>query len=262
LPPDTVTPQCTYADSVVQFIKTKVVNLFGDAATATEIISVIVSATGTILALLSSTVVGGIIIALMGAAALLIAIFGGAAFKALFTDDVWNKLRCNIDANINSDGSFTQAEIDSIYAQCAIDYSGVLKIFLQQLIASWGTIGMTNAARSGLGAADATCDCDCPSPCTVDWTFYGVHADTIVKLNDCHYTMTTDASLGHFAFSSGDMAVGCYFNFTGLGVYSSWGLGSATPNGVDPHTSQIWNFDYGGYSDGTELDLHFSSAPF
>jgi len=183
-----------------------------------------------------------------------------ATLRPALTDDVYSDFECCVYENMADDLSFDDAQWAAVRSCITDKIGGIAGIFLEHLVYLIGKVVLTNLARSQ-AATDGDCSaCDCTDGCTVEWTFYGVHSDTIVKISDCHYTMTTQASLGHFAFSSGDSSIGCYFAGSGAPIYSTWGLGSSTPNGVNSKTNPIWNYD-AAMDDGTELDLIFSSAP-
>jgi len=156
LPLDTINDECTYADSVVKLFKQGVIDILVEGNTVQQIIAII---TGILAGVLGFA--GGILTFVGAAIAVLAnAIFaiGITAVQAAFTSDFWDMLRCLISENINSDGSFTQTQVDAIYAGMT---GNSLAIFIvQNWIAFLGTQGLTNSARALNGAADAIC---CPT---------------------------------------------------------------------------------------------------
>lgn len=189
-----------------------------------------------------------------------------ATLSPALTDDVYHLLTCAFLCLIADDLSFDNERWEAVRTKILDTISGIAGIFLEHLVFLLGPVGITNLARAQVGATGDCSDCeecpDCVDGCLVDWTFYGVV--DVVKIDDCHYTMTTSAALGHFAFTSGNLANGCYFDnsYGFLYAWSSWGVGSAGINNVNPKTSPIWNFDTGNIPDATMLDVRFSTAPF
>jgi hypothetical protein len=242
---------------MVVYIKDEMINSIAED----EAISAILGVVGTAILALATAGTFLFFSGLLDAVVAGIFSFGVAAWQAAFTTDVYTKFRCAIYNNMDTDDSIDDAGVNALLSYINSNFTGIVQATLYGYVHAMGRVGCTNAIRSNRGSDAADCsDCDCLDGCTVDWTFFGVHSDTIVKISDCHYTMTTQASLGHFAFTSGDSAIGCYFAGTGALSFSTWGLGSSTPNGVNSKTSQIWNYD-AILDDGTELDLIFSSAP-
>lgn len=90
---------------------------------------------------------------------------GESAVRSAFDSEVWDRLKCNLDCNVQSDGTFTAANITSIHDQINEDELGVTVILLNQMIDTLGPVGMTNAGRIG-GADGDTCEsCDCGEYC-------------------------------------------------------------------------------------------------
>lgn len=154
LPPDTVDNKCTYADSIVAIWKEDFVDAMEVGDSAAQILALV---SGIILAVLGA-IVAPLVIVLFNVVVPAIFAFGIEAFKAAYTEDVWNRLRCLLKDNMQEDGSFTQENVDAIYEN--IEETGIVLYTLRQLVATHGAQGLTNAARSGRGAPDAECDCD------------------------------------------------------------------------------------------------------
>lgn len=191
VPEGTTDESCTYADSIVQQLKTGIVDKLEDGNTFTQILEIIVGLMSTILVALAPTVLGSIIVAI--ATGLIAAIIGETIplFQAAMTDAVYDRLRCNISSHIESDGSFTQADVDAIYAQVGTDETGIAAIFIQQLIAIMGVIGMTNAARAGFGSPGAVC---CPTCDPTIWsiiTYDSLPVGTLIGYGDNYIDIET-----------------------------------------------------------------------
>jgi len=155
---------CQYADSVVTLVKTQMVDLLEEGANYSDILEIITSAFITIMAALAPTILGSIIIGIMGAVIVAMITISIPVFVAAMTTDVYNRFRCNLATNIQADGSFTQEDVDAIWAQIADDETGIAQAFLQNFVAAAGVVGLSNAAHAGFGSADAEC---CPT-CSVD----------------------------------------------------------------------------------------------
>jgi len=177
LPPDVTDDKCTYADSVVQLFKQGVIDVLEEAATVQEIIAIITGILAGVLGFAGGvlTFVGAVIAVVANA----IFSIGVSAVQAAYTEDFWNDLRCLIYEHINDDGSFSQAQIDAIYAAVAGDPIAVF--ITQNWIAALGTAGMTNSARALYGSA--TADCDCSEPCSANYEIYGGDG-TLVEQTD------------------------------------------------------------------------------
>lgn len=190
---------------------------------------------------------------------------GKTAFDAYWNSERKDAVFCAAYCTIGDNGQFSQTQWEDFKHKVRLELtpSPALDMVMTSVNAA-GYVGGSNMASYGSAAlADcASCDCECSDPCEIDWTFFGV--EDVVKLSDCHYTMTKSAGGAHFAFTSGDQSLCCFFNMN-IGfsfAWSSWGCGSAGINNVDPRSSTIWNFDTGNIDAGTELDIRFSTAPF
>lgn len=191
LPDGTIDASCTYADSVVNLIKDQLVGNIEDDATASQIISTIISVVAAIMGALSETVIGTLIAAVMGAIAIAIVTLTVPLFQAAMTTDVWDRLRCNISEHVESDGTFTQDDIDAIYAQITTDETGIALLFLHGVIAAFSMVGLSNAANAGYGAPDAEC---CATGCDIS-TWDAVGVSTVVSGTKTTFSCEIDAGL-------------------------------------------------------------------
>jgi len=190
---------------------------------------------------------------------------GKVVFDNYWTTENKDIVFCAAVCTIGDDGSFTDAQFSEFWNRCNSDLPpSPAKMLFMGFLSSVGKQGLNAMAASGTSADSDCSDCscpDCPDGCTVEWTFFGV--TDVVKVSDCTYTMTRDTSLGHFAFTSGDQDLGCYYEQSGVGFASTWPVGSPTASPVNPNTTAIWNYDTGDFfGDGDLMTIHFSSAPF
>lgn len=257
LPDGTIDDSCTYADSIVQLIHTQMVDNMASDATKANIINTIISVFAGVAGALSETFIGSIVALLFGAVAILIVLATVPVWQAAMTDDVFDRLRCNIKNHIETDGSFTQADLDAIYAQIGTDETGIAALFLRAVVASFGVVGMTNSARAGYGAPDAEC---CSTACnTSSWTIYSGYGTINTGTRTANFTeiaATFDGSLYNVVFVSPDADeccdIGAQADNSGQIYYVS---GSATSSGYSPCGNDPSNSFVGW------LSLAFGSRP-
>jgi len=171
LPPDTVEAECTYADSIVNMLINEWINATGDGEDLATVITGILGFLGGLLGAVGAVVA---VIVLVIAASVVEGTV--AAWKAAFTGEVWDRLRCNLHDNQQPDGSFTAADVDAIYERLGEEETGLVLISLQQMVAAAGWQGLTIAARAGRGSP--TAECCTEEGCATDWvTLYGTETD-------------------------------------------------------------------------------------
>ena len=90
-----------------------------------------------------------------------------SAVRAALTEEVYEQLKCIVHDNIAADASFTPATAEATRTQVQGEITGIARLFLQHLIYLLGSVGMTNAARSGF-VVDADC-AECLPPSDVWW---------------------------------------------------------------------------------------------
>jgi len=154
LPPDTADESCTYADSVVNVLIEQWIHATADDENQQSVIDGILGFLAGIFG-----AVGNIPAVIVLAIAIGIVSFTISAWKAAFVTEVWDRLRCNIKDNTGDDGTFTQANVDAIYARIQSEETGIVQVSLAQMVAALGPQGMTIAARKGYGSASADCSC-------------------------------------------------------------------------------------------------------
>lgn len=240
LPPGTVVPECTYADSVVNFFKDGVIDVIEEGDTVQQIVAII----GGILAAVfgAGGVVLGVIGALIAAFAAGIIGLGVTAVKNAFTEDVWDDLRCLIYKNINDDGSLSQEQVDTIYDNVPGDT--IAQTVLRSWIAALGMTGLTNTARLLQGSADA--DCSSCDECGVR-AYIPTGGGTELSWDDATCTITVESfyETGHYA---------CYLWYDNPGsTYDPTKCGKIMS--ITVLTGAIDAF--GGYNECTTGTLHF-----
>lgn len=153
-PEGAVLDQCTYADSVVQIYKVQFVEAIQVGDDIQTIIGIIIGIISAVLGTIAAPLVYQIMAVVVGA----ILAYTIEAFQAAFTTEVWDRLRCNLLDNMGTDGSFTQDQVDSIYARIGEEETGIVDFVLKHAVATFGAKGLTNAARSGFGSLEETCE--------------------------------------------------------------------------------------------------------
>lgn len=153
---------CSGAESTAQVFKS-----FTDFICGNEVVweTVATLITAFVAALAAYFGVGSWVAALLGAIVLLIWVFTRDAFCALFTEDIWEELRCILYCNINSDASYSADQLASIIeAIYATEWHDLVKRWLTFNMGLIGTGGMTNTARTFVNliadCSDCGCDCD------------------------------------------------------------------------------------------------------
>jgi hypothetical protein len=163
------TTKCASADGIVQTFKQQMVEAVADDDTISAIAAVIIAA----LLFVLSAGTFALLLAQLGAVVAAIFRAGVAVWKALFTTEVWDDLRCLVYCAMTTDSSIDQTAFDALYAQVGTHYSGLVAQTLQGYLNAAGAIGLTNMMRSGLGSPTADCsDCDCDDGCDTEWSVY------------------------------------------------------------------------------------------
>lgn len=155
--------KCLAAASAAETIKTDIVEKMQSTMTAGDILLLIAAVVAIFITGFTAT---PLVIAVVSQ----IIIFGVDATKAAFTEEVWDTFRCILYCNMNADGSFTEAQWQTIKAQIFDQLgSSIAGTFLRDTVNAFGVAGLTNAARSGAAASADCTDCDCPGCYTWDF---------------------------------------------------------------------------------------------
>lgn len=108
--------------------------------------------------------IGSVVAAIVGVIVVAIFTFTREAFCAMFDEELWEEFRCILYCNINSDASYTHAQLENILQEVfATDWDELAKRWFQVIIGVVNTGGMTNAARTfvNLIADCSECGCTC-----------------------------------------------------------------------------------------------------
>lgn len=197
--PDVDGAKCAYADSVVNHFKDGFIDLLEEGQTAEEILGFLTAIAEAVFGPLTGPI-GWIIPALLAISTAIVAI-GITAVGAAFTPEFWDELRCLILANMQDDGSFTQDNLDAIYA--GVPGGAITTVIIDSWLAAIGTTGLTNAAHLAMGSTDA--DCGCSDVCGSDWIDYNsVTHGHIIDFDEETGIMTVESTAGDMAFWSSD----------------------------------------------------------
>jgi len=253
LPPGTVEAECTYADSVVNIFLNEWINATGDG----EDLATVIAGILTFLAGLLGAI-GAVVAVILLAIAASVVEGTVTAWKAAFTSDVWDRFRCNLHNNMQSDGSFTAADIDAIYEQLAVDETGLVLISLQQAVAAAGWQGMTVASRAGRGSP--TAECCVEEGCATDWVvLYGTETARTSTTIDVTAVFNGADSKYHAQVQSpgADMDICCTIDFNDTISGLDWAYfhcGSADPTFSEAVPGNGWWLDT---ASGNPFSLQF-----
>lgn len=187
-PTSTDNAKCAYADSVVNHFKEGFVDVLEEGQTAEELLGFLTGIAEAVFGPLTGPI-GWIVPALFAIATAAVAV-GLSAITAAFTPGVWNDIRCLIFNHMNADGSFTQSQLDAIYA--GIPGGAVVQTLIRSWLAAIGTTGMTNAAHLAKGSTSTDCSCpDCNN--LGDWAIQSYNGHDVgieVERGDNFITLT------------------------------------------------------------------------
>lgn len=162
IPPET-DMKCFGANNIVNWFQeqqTATADALGLGGGVAGIIAAILSL---IVLFVGITLTTGLATPLLIGLASALAVTTAEAFNAAMTEDVYDRLLCNIYCHISDDGSITQAQWQEIKTQLIDDEEGIAFRFLFDNINTLGTIGLTNIAKTGVGG-DLSCEsCVCGS---------------------------------------------------------------------------------------------------
>lgn len=254
LPPDTASEKCTYADSIVNNLIDQWIGKTGDTEDEATVVEGIISFLAGIFGAF-----GVVAAAITLGIAIVIVAFTVAAWKAAFTSDVWDRLRCNLFNHIGDDGAWDQAGVDAVYDQIATDETGIAKISLQGMIAALGVQGLTITARNGRGSP--TADCSLCGGCA---SRYEVKFGTEVSRTDTSITVeaafnpgdsTYHAQIGTHDYGTGAHDDGCYITWAAsplTGAASVLNGEDTLQTSVGPWDNASWFLDFNGVSGFTK----------
>lgn len=160
--------KCAAAENIVAELTAEIDQFADDVAAASSLAS-LVADIASIEAIFLALAAPETVFAVIFASELLAQ--GATAIRAAFDSAVWERLKCNIFCNIQSDGTITPQDFDDISAQINEDETGLANVLLHMAINGYGPRGLTNMGRTG-GADGDTCDsCECDELWCYEWDF-------------------------------------------------------------------------------------------
>lgn len=139
-------------------------------------------------------------------------------FNSQFTNDTWSNLLCILYCEMADDGSFTQAQWQTVKSRVASEISGYAGNWLTEHINLLGEVGLTNAARSNYPGARECDDCactDCQFTITFDgvnWQEYTVDYGTVASEHLWVVAHTFPLGEGHGCYLLIDLMQDCEIN--------------------------------------------------
>lgn len=172
--------KCSAANSVLVQIKDKVAGWEGMLSTATNLVEFGLAAITLLVVGIFAPVAVPFI---FGICITIIATCwnaGAEDYSAAFNDSIFDDLLCILFCHVSADGTFNDAAIAAILADCNSHFSPIARDAFRTAFIGWGAIGTTNAATLGGGGED--CDgCDCSTGCDNEFmvlanspNYYGV----------------------------------------------------------------------------------------
>jgi len=142
--------QCRAAEGMTQLVRQAV-----NARLATENQ---IQLAGAILGIVSLIPGFGVLWALILALAAFALTIAQEVLEAAFTDGVYDQIRCIFYCHIDIDGQMSATQFGVCYA-ALIDLDTIPRTWVQNVMNTFGAVGMTNAGVSLQAAADCECDC-------------------------------------------------------------------------------------------------------
>lgn len=152
--------RCNAAWAAAKVIEDDIIQKFAETEVGITIFGVIVAA---IALYLSAGALTPLVMAIVGAAMQA----GSAAIQAAFTAQVWEDFRCILYCNMGDDASFTVEQWQAVKIDINGTFTGIVATLLDGTVNAFGSVGMTNAARSNR-ASGTGCD---TCPCEAVWCY-------------------------------------------------------------------------------------------
>jgi len=251
---DTDDGKCEMANSLVAALKQDQAELYGRmslGAGAAELAALFIA----FLVAVGVIATGGALAIFGAAIGALLTSFDATAWNALFVDELWADLLCEVKCAISDDGSISQADALAIGAQIYASHPDRAGQFIRDVLTAWGAVGATNAARIGIDGALDCDDCDCPAGCVdPSWIVVG----TFVSMDATSITIDSAFSAGYgqnmVVYGSDTTGEFCCY-FASLDVISGSGPSGygyidcdGTPHALSPilTTAGEGQFGFGG----------------
>lgn len=174
-----------------------------------------------------------------------------ATVRAAITSGTYDTLKCIFYCNMETDGSFTEAEWSTVRSQILSQITGIAGVFFEHLIYLIGSGGLTNMARAAAGATDADCTECCPD-CSTLWDVMDGSHGTITARGAGYIEVEAQAVGGNYylIISTSDADLCCLISAADLidgtePTLTAWTDCGTTPViGVPQHSGL---FGYGSY---------------
>lgn len=144
--------RCRAAEGMTSLVR-ETVNVRVDAVSAIEL-------AGAILGIVAFIPGFNLLYALVLALAFLAFTIGRELLEAAFTEDVYDQIRCIFYCNIDEDGQMSAAQFAAAYAEL-ISLEPIPRTWVQQVMTTFGEVGLSDAGVMFEGAADCECPCEC-----------------------------------------------------------------------------------------------------
>jgi hypothetical protein len=203
------TKKCKAANNIVRQMKDVQIGNAAAIGTRDTVLSMAVVIIGLAVAVFASAGLAGFLIAVVFRLAAALLATTAVAYNALFTDDVWSWLLCELYCNMGIDGSITAGQFSTIKADATSHFTGDVLTTFQALFDTWQTPGINNAARIPTTDNLDCSGCSCGSPCSPSaWAASAPYAKAWIdgRLNAICYFVSSDAN--SFTLRSADRGDG------------------------------------------------------
>ncbi len=112
-----------------------------------------------------------------------------SAVIAALTEEVYQQLTCIFYCNMAEDVSFDEGRWATVRSNILSQITGIAGVFLEHLVFLLGKVGLTNLARSQVGATGDCSDCSCSDSCGATWEVMGASHGTIISSDTTSITV-------------------------------------------------------------------------
>jgi hypothetical protein len=196
---DALDIRCKAANSIVRQLKDQQIGYSASIGGASTILGMAALLVGLAVLVFATA---GLATFLIGAffelAAALLATTSGA-YDALFTDDDWFWILCEVYCKLDSTGQIPASEFINIQSDFDSHFAGNAALTFSSILGAWQLPGLNNAAKIPTGDNLDCSECDACLTCTQVWSIFGASHGTIDAVTETYIECTgTDPGNGNY----------------------------------------------------------------